>query len=91
MLGRNRDGPALASTAIVPATRTARIVAPGFRFTPPSGVTSSPSHTSYAPRVPFGGVNSRKPNASCPKSASVPPAARPFTATGATRRWTVFL
>ena len=34
------------SAAIVPATRTARIVAPGFRFTPPSGVTRSPSHTS---------------------------------------------
>ena len=60
-------------------------------FTLPSAFTSSPRRTSYAPRVPFGGVNSRNPNASFPKSTSARPAMGLVTVAGATRRWTVFL
>ena len=79
------------SASIVPVTRAARIVAPGFMFTLPSGLSSSPRRTSYGPRAPGGGTNSRKPKASFPKSASVRPGMRLSNFTGATRRWTVFL
>ena len=44
------------SDSITPVTRAARIVAPGFMFTLPSGLSSSPSRTSYGPRAPYRGA-----------------------------------